>query len=352
MLKSKNGITLVALVITIIILLILAGISIFSLTDNGLFGKTQEADKKTEIAGIKEEIKLDIYEKQLQNLGTISNDELVSILKEYGTVNYEEDVIKGITTKKGDEILMSEIYTGEITENGETTVETIATDTSYVGYYADLNGDGEPDGIIYADLAVGGEGTYGTDGAYKYEKETEGLKSYKICNENGTGFGTWKNSVISEVEGSGTKDRFYVMALDNITSIECYWYFEALNEGISDYSTVTSSDFGKGKTNTAVMIEKWKAKTYGNQNNCDMWKKVIEERVNDGWFVPSRGEWGAFAKNLNILSNNYEKYGLSYDYWSSSLRDDEVAWSIDFNIAGVNYKDVQSDQHVRLSAIF
>lgn len=42
-LKHSKGITLVALVITIIILLILAGISISSLTQVGLFKKTNEA---------------------------------------------------------------------------------------------------------------------------------------------------------------------------------------------------------------------------------------------------------------------------------------------------------------------
>ena len=46
----ENGITLVALIITIIILLILAGISIANLTQTGLFEKAQEAKEKTEIA--------------------------------------------------------------------------------------------------------------------------------------------------------------------------------------------------------------------------------------------------------------------------------------------------------------
>ena len=48
--KKQNGITLVALVITIIILLILAGISIASLTQTGLFGKAKEAKDATENA--------------------------------------------------------------------------------------------------------------------------------------------------------------------------------------------------------------------------------------------------------------------------------------------------------------
>ena len=40
--KNEKGITLVALVITIIVLLILATISIQSLTNTGLFGKAKE----------------------------------------------------------------------------------------------------------------------------------------------------------------------------------------------------------------------------------------------------------------------------------------------------------------------
>ena len=53
MLKNKNkGITLVALVITIIILLILAGISISALTNTGIFGKAKDAKQKSEDAAL------------------------------------------------------------------------------------------------------------------------------------------------------------------------------------------------------------------------------------------------------------------------------------------------------------
>ena len=44
---KNKGITLVALVLTIIILLILAGISIAALTNTGIFGRAQEAKKAT-----------------------------------------------------------------------------------------------------------------------------------------------------------------------------------------------------------------------------------------------------------------------------------------------------------------
>ena len=45
--KSTKGITLVALVITIIILLILSGITISSLTNTGLFKNAQKAKEAT-----------------------------------------------------------------------------------------------------------------------------------------------------------------------------------------------------------------------------------------------------------------------------------------------------------------
>ena len=116
--NNIKGITLVALVITIIILLILAGISIQSLTNTGLFENAKEAKKQSEISNVKEQIQLEIYAKQSENTGEITEYDLKSILENYGTVNYEEDnkTIKGITTDKGYEILLSDIYTGGMSE--------------------------------------------------------------------------------------------------------------------------------------------------------------------------------------------------------------------------------------------
>ena len=65
--KSNKGITLVALVITIIILLILAGVSIATLSDSGLFQKAKEAGEKSENASIKENSTLQDYENWVGN---------------------------------------------------------------------------------------------------------------------------------------------------------------------------------------------------------------------------------------------------------------------------------------------
>ena len=63
--QNFNGITLVALVITIIILLILSGITISSLTNTGLFKNAQKAKEATAEAQQKEQDLLNQYEEEL-----------------------------------------------------------------------------------------------------------------------------------------------------------------------------------------------------------------------------------------------------------------------------------------------
>ena len=64
--KSENGITLVALVVTIIILLIISGVAITALTQTGLLEKTKEAKEITEKAQQNENDKINNLEKQIE----------------------------------------------------------------------------------------------------------------------------------------------------------------------------------------------------------------------------------------------------------------------------------------------
>ena len=81
-LKNAKGITLVALVITIIILLILATISIQSLTNTGLFQKANEAKEKTQNAAENQAKVLEKYEVTLNQYDKdtlvykVNNDEI------------------------------------------------------------------------------------------------------------------------------------------------------------------------------------------------------------------------------------------------------------------------------------
>lgn len=62
--RNSKGITLIALVITIIVLLILAGISIAMLTgDNGLLTKASKAKTDTEKATAREKVQVEVMRK-------------------------------------------------------------------------------------------------------------------------------------------------------------------------------------------------------------------------------------------------------------------------------------------------
>ena len=83
-LKKNKGITLIALVVTIIVLLILAGISISMLTgQNGILNRAQEAKEKTQVANEKEAIGLATMDALTEGKGTISKEILTKTMKSY-----------------------------------------------------------------------------------------------------------------------------------------------------------------------------------------------------------------------------------------------------------------------------
>ena len=83
--NKNKGITLIALVITIIVLLILAGVSIAMLTgENGILNQAKKAKEETEIASEEEKVKLATSGALLQdNAGSIIQSNLQSELSKY-----------------------------------------------------------------------------------------------------------------------------------------------------------------------------------------------------------------------------------------------------------------------------
>ena len=119
---ETSGITLIALVVTIVILLILSGITIGTLMgDGGIIEKAKEAKKTTIVSVIKEKIDIDKLNKSLgKEDGMITEDELKEILDKYGKIIYDEDeeLIEGIIEKdNGYEILLPDIMDGVINQN-------------------------------------------------------------------------------------------------------------------------------------------------------------------------------------------------------------------------------------------
>ena len=107
--KENKGITLVALVITIIILLILAGISISTLTNTGIFEKAKDAKQKSEDAALDLNTKLDEYENELDkylpkqlvdkvNDGTIKVGDYISYTPDQAST---DDILQELATYSG-----------------------------------------------------------------------------------------------------------------------------------------------------------------------------------------------------------------------------------------------------------
>ena len=227
--------------------------------------------------------------------------------------------------------------------------KTISPTESQVGKYIDINGDGIPEGVIFADLAVGGEGQWGNfKEKYKIPTIEDGLKDYIVIGEYNDQINGKQEVLAPILDGI---DRFYIMALNDVGKDEHYWYNKATFKGMIDYEETTLETFGSGKQNTLNMIKKWNKEDYGAQDSDDMWS-LIQEQVNDGWFILSVDEWAAFAGQLGITKSNYSSKGLSGWYWSSSQYGTNSAFSIYLNNGYVDDYGVNGTHCVRLAATF
>ena len=249
---------------------------------------------------------------------------------------------------------------GTDTKNVETAeIPSIPENTSYTGYYADVDGDKEPDGVIYADLAFSKSGQWGDEnGVYSYSAKTN-LKEYYVSKEDYNGnFGT--KDVLTVKEESAGEERFYVMALEEFNERKAYcWYYDAYR----NMREVTSEDFGTGRENTKTMIRIWNNEEYGEQDigeRNDIWGAIqtaVGDINNPTWFVPSKGEWGAFGDNLGITKQIIGDYGLPNGCWTSSQIGTKSAWLSFFRFGYLTDLQVNNDDsswglYVRLSTTF
>ena len=87
--KEKRGITLLALVITVIILVILAGVGISAINSGNIFGNATNVVEQSKIASKKEEIELVIISKMNASIREITIDKIIEALEKKGIINEE-----------------------------------------------------------------------------------------------------------------------------------------------------------------------------------------------------------------------------------------------------------------------
>ena len=109
--SQKAGITLIALVITIIVLIILAGISITMISgQDGILTRAGNASVQSDIAGTKEQINLELIGKYDEN-GEYTNADVITAVKNATG----KDVTEGdstVLTKNGNEINIFDLWRG------------------------------------------------------------------------------------------------------------------------------------------------------------------------------------------------------------------------------------------------
>ena len=106
-LKENKGITLIALVITIIVLLILAGVSIAMLTgNNGILTQAQNAKNRTEEAQVEEENRLNEYNNIINNYVNGGTTETPTTGSTLGTVTGNEESNTTVQDSLGNKVVV------------------------------------------------------------------------------------------------------------------------------------------------------------------------------------------------------------------------------------------------------
>lgn len=94
--KQNAAITLIALVITIIILLILAGVALSTLVNNGLFEKAKLAKEVSAYTSAKEIVSMKLMEIAMNKKGTCTIEDIAKSMKNADNITiekyYNEDV--------------------------------------------------------------------------------------------------------------------------------------------------------------------------------------------------------------------------------------------------------------------
>ena len=164
MLNNKKGITLIALVVTVVVLIILAGVSINAvLGDNGIIKKANQAASVTKEAEVKEAINRTILEFYLTNDYETLEDFLKAKAEDGSIDSVTKNADGTLTVKKGDYSVTVENKTnssGGSSSGGNTGGETQTPEITIGEAKVVANSDGTGSAITDADSVYLGNTLY------------------------------------------------------------------------------------------------------------------------------------------------------------------------------------------------
>ena len=373
--NNASGVTLISLVVTIIILIILAGISITALIgNNGLINRTNKNSREYEIRMISEEILVDIGYVELQNKGQVSKENLEKVLEKQGEVIYDDDEkpIGVITEEKGYEILLEDIWDGEIYEKSIADLVNEGTIKvgDYVAYTPDIgtwDWSITVDGVTYATYSgsTSNTGILTTeslnwrvldivDGQVRLisdvpTTQTVYLQSYngynnavyllnKLCNTlySKSGVGTAQSLKIEDIQGH--------MNLDTTTGGWDYNTYSGYGSTYSPTSKYYPSIFLQEKNQ---IVDGTPGTTYGLSEQTALINQTINSQQVSSWTVKSTYWYQSFSyinrtrwtdqMYYTLFINNGSNYST---YWLASRCVDAYSNYVEFSVRGVNNGNV------------
>ena len=342
--ESNAAITLIALIITIIVLLILAGVTLnMVMGENGLFGKANNAKNKTEVAQYEEELRMCVLELQTDaaangttfNMETIKNKfvEKVKELENTTEIEFptEESETRLDGTYKGYEFYIDDKYAAHIGDKATGISLTTSIDPS-----------GWTQGPVTATITIKSnnginkvEPDEGSKNGNEYIITKENIAentSFKYTVTDGQGNTQTKTVEINTIDKNAPAD-FTITAentaeglkitgttTDNESGIDKYEYY-VMKSTDSDYTKYDSNPITELASGTYSVY----ARAYDKAGNY----KDSEKQENIKVIAP--------IKTTNIsaqdIKNNPEGYyGQTVDYTSANGQND---WKI-FHSDGTN----------------
>ena len=308
-LKERNGITLIALVITVIVLLILAGVTIATLTgDNGILGKANDAKTQTEQAKEDENLKIAIagsygtdgklnlkdLKDNLENQGISSNSNEfpleVTVNGEKKKIDANGNIIESIQSLKTKGTVFKDTTTLEDTYGNQVKIPKgfkIANDSA-----TDVTG-----GIVIEDATY--TNTIGSQ--FVWIPVGTGENAIKKANKETVDIALGRYSFTKNSDGTVTtsefSDRDYT---EDTTASHNSNYKNAIAKDIEAFETSANSNHG-------YYIGRYEAGKTGDngfvvcKSGQKVWNNVTQPKASE----VSRNMYGSEAKVTSDLINSY-----------------------------------------------
>ena len=387
--KKETGITIVTLVITIIVLLILSGITIIALSgDNGILKRAAEAKQETEKNQVIEMVQLEVLGTYAEADGEFDSekfkDNVKDHLKNYNPIISEDEKTITVEVKKYEVVVDKE--TGEVVKKGEVKGVTPIFETKlYNEDGTELKGEGKGTVIVGVKLT-------NKEKLDKYSIEIKNSKGEKIeadtttigegevsftIEENGkytiivkgTKDGTERTNqrtieidvgekIITNIEIRPNGGAKYIVPTEGKAKIKVE-IEEKAGENKYKYSYGWSTDETEKPTTWTETASKAEIeKTDCEEGRYYLWIKVVSEKGNEKYIESNKFEVIPNRKitieaNTKEITNKDVKLKINYDELLTENRNIEVTGKrgTDYEINGENEVIIKTNnQTITVSA--